>query len=155
MTLEQLRKNLSPEAYEKVTKQLGIKKTSKKSSSVNPTKSVHEPNKVELALFELARSVFGDTVETEQMLVEGRRFRTDVSVKFKEPVVGIKGFAIELDGYRHHGLSITGFKRDREKDRLITLAGYITIRFFASEILKEPLLAKAYLEELRDKYSVQ
>lgn len=46
--------------------------------------------------------------------------------------------AVEVDGWEFHGKHLEGFKRDREKDRALTLAGWRVLRFYASEITKAP-----------------
>lgn len=130
----QVKKKLNqPKSYNKKlskNNQIGLK-----NNTSNQLKK-DDKNKAENALFEMVSHVFqGYNIVKEAKLVEGRRYRTDVTVMLDGSSL-IKGIALELDGYRHHGLSISGFKRDREKDRLVTLSGYLTFRFFASEVLK-------------------
>ena len=60
----------------------------------------------------------------------GRRYVLDIS--FKDMKLGL-----EVDGWEFHGKNIKNFKRDRQKDRLLMLAGWRVLRFFASEINHE------------------
>jgi|AntRauTorcE11898_2_1112593.scaffolds.fasta_scaffold02811_3 hypothetical protein len=62
--------------------------------------------------------------------VPGRRYVLDIS--FKDMKLGL-----EVDGWEFHGKNIKNFKRDRQKDRLLMLAGWRVLRFFASEINHE------------------
>lgn len=112
-------------------------------------------NVAEDRLFSLVKKVFCDGFEVarEVKLVPGRRYSSDVVAKpIKKTPALISGLAFELDGYRHHGLSLTGFKRDREKDRLVLLNGFVTVRFFASEVLKNESGVISVLEELKVRY---
>ena len=61
------------------------------------------------------------------------------------------GLLFEVDGYRHHGLSKTGFKRDREKDRLAILHGFVVIRFFHSELIGDTESVREYLHSIKKK----
>jgi len=63
--------------------------------------------------------------------VPGRRFRLDVGF----PHVRL---AVECDGWAWHGRHKGDFKRDRERDRALLLAGWRVLRFFASEIRQSP-----------------
>lgn len=118
-----------------------VKKTSPGVKAAQGSKkqkpSIVESNPAEERLLYLVKKVFiKQLVQTEKMVVEGRKFRSDIVVFFSEiDKTSLNGLCVEIDGYRHHGLSKSGFKRDREKDRLTLLSGYVTMRFFASEIL--------------------
>lgn len=59
-----------------------------------------------------------------------RRFELD----FADPVLKL---GIEVDGWQYHGKHKAGYARDREKDRLLTLAGWRVLRYTASEIMQE------------------
>lgn len=63
--------------------------------------------------------------------VPGRRFRLDVGF----PDIRL---AVECDGWAWHGRHKSDFKRDRERDRALLLAGWRVLRFFASEIRRTP-----------------
>lgn len=106
------------------------KKTTKKAKVISPGEEI---------LFQLVKQVFQDEtmykIQREAKVVENRRYRTDIAIYFLNSTEKFKGYCIEIDGWMHHGFSKVGFKRDREKDRLTLLSGFITVRFFASEIL--------------------
>lgn len=59
--------------------------------------------------------------------VPGRRYSIDIAFP-------LHNLAIECDGWEYHGKHLKDFKRDREKDRALTLNGWRTLRYFASEI---------------------
>lgn len=59
--------------------------------------------------------------------VKGRKYSIDIA--FPEHKL-----AIECDGWEFHGKHLKGFKRDRQKDRSLTLNGWRILRYFASEI---------------------
>ncbi len=90
---------------------------------------------IEDKLITLFREVFEPdyTVKVQQRLIpkddsgKMRLFAVDVYVEELK-------LAGELDGYRNHGLSLSGFKRDRIKDRLLMLQGIEVVRFYASEV---------------------
>lgn len=63
-------------------------------------------------------------------VVPGRRYSLDIA--FREIQLGL-----EMDGWEWHGKNIKNFKRDRQKDRLLLLAGWRVLRFFASEVNDE------------------
>lgn len=58
--------------------------------------------------------------------VPRRRFRLDIAYPWH-------GVAIESDGWNWHGRYLGDFKRDRERDRLLTLSGWRVLRFYAHE----------------------
>lgn len=53
-------------------------------------------------------------------VVPGRKFEADIALPNYKT-------AIEMDGYRHHGLSKSGFKRDRQKWLLFAESGWLVI----------------------------
>jgi hypothetical protein len=53
-------------------------------------------------------------------VVLGRKFEADIALPNYKT-------AIEMDGYRHHGLSKSGFKRDRQKWLLFAESGWLVI----------------------------
>lgn len=67
---------------------------------------------------------------------------------------GINGLLFELDGYRSHGLSKAGFKSDRENDRLTLLGGFLTFRFYATEILSGKKKGEHldYLSQIKEQF---
>lgn len=63
--------------------------------------------------------------------VEGRRFRLDIGFAAAR-------LAVEVDGFAYHGKHLGDFKRDRERQNLLTVAGWRILRFTASDIRKTP-----------------
>lgn len=61
--------------------------------------------------------------------VPGRKFEIDIA--FIE-----KKLAVEMDGWQFHGKFLADFKRDREKDKLLTLQGWRMLRFTAEDVNK-------------------
>lgn len=57
--------------------------------------------------------------------------------------------AAEIDGWEFHGKYLSGFKRDREKDRLLTLAGWRVLRFTAAEINQQIDLCLDHIAQVR------
>jgi hypothetical protein len=53
-------------------------------------------------------------------IVPGRKYEADIALPNYKMV-------IEMDGYRHHGLSKSGFKRDREKWLFLSESGWLVI----------------------------
>lgn len=102
----------------------------------NPPKArAHKPkhgkeNRIQAKLYQAILARFPDAVSEFQGAVPGRRFSLDIALPTHR-------IAIEMDGYRSHGLSIHGFKRDRLRDRLLTLHGWRVLRFFAQEVIND------------------
>lgn len=59
--------------------------------------------------------------------VPGRRFRLDIGFPFER-------LAVEVDGFAHHGKFLADFKRDRERQNELVIAGWRVLRFSAGEI---------------------
>lgn len=59
--------------------------------------------------------------------VPGRRFRIDIAF----PDIKL---AIEVDGWQWHGKHKNDFKKDRERQNLLTLHGWRILRFTAGDI---------------------
>lgn len=92
------------------------------------TKSPEHPE-FKLGLF--VEQVFKHEAVTRGLMplkeISGRRFQLDVAVERLK-------ICFELDGYSHHGLSKKGFAKDRERDRLLMLAGWRVFRFTAKQV---------------------
>lgn len=82
-------------------------------------------------LWQLVRSAYPDAEQDKRGLVPGRRFEADIVIERLKLV-------IEIDGWAFHGRFKKDFIRDRQKDRLLLINGYRTIRVTAGEILKQP-----------------
>lgn len=63
--------------------------------------------------------------------VEGRKFRIDIGFAAAR-------LAVEVDGFAYHGKHLGDFKRDRERQNLLTVAGWRILRFTAADIRQTP-----------------
>ena len=66
-------------------------------------------------------------------LVPCRGYRVDVAVKRDQTML-----AMEIDGLEFHGRTQAQFARDYLRARRLLLAGYIVIRFTATEAMSQP-----------------
>jgi very-short-patch-repair endonuclease len=66
-------------------------------------------------------------VDEFENAVPGRKFRIDIAFPNQ-------WLAIEMDGWQYHGKYLADFKRDREKQNLLTLNGWRILRFTASDV---------------------
>ena len=74
-----------------------------------------------------------------------RKYRIDIA--FPEIML-----AIEVDGFNHHGKFLADFKRDRERQILLTLNGWRILRFSAGAIRQDVEHCLAMIESSRDKF---
>ena len=72
-------------------------------------------------------------------MVPDRRFRIDIAFVRD-------GLAVEVDGFAHHGKFLKDFKRDRERQNLLTLVGWRILRFSAGEVRKDLLGCLSMIE---------
>lgn len=79
-------------------------------------------------LYEGLKKAIPEVVAEYGGAVPGRKFRLDCAI----PAIRL---GIELDGWEWHGRHLNDFKRDRERDRLLTLEGWRLLRFTASEVM--------------------
>lgn len=89
---------------------------------------------VKLAWPNLATSEYKDSIPN-------RKFTLDIAF------VDIKA-ACEVDGWNFHGRFKAGFHRDREKDKLLMLNGWKTIRFTAKEINADGIGCLRIIEQI-------
>lgn len=83
-------------------------------------------------MYAVLRSRYGDLVQRDYVgAVPGRRYEVDVAH------LGWR-MGIETDGYRHHGLSKSGWARDRTKDRWLLLNGWLVVRVTNREAMRQP-----------------
>lgn len=68
--------------------------------------------------------------EREYPVLPGRRFRADIAFPGANLVV-------EVDGWQHHGRFLRDFRKDRERQNLLTLAGWRILRIPAGDILMD------------------
>ncbi|HDK03330.1 MAG TPA: DUF559 domain-containing protein [Rhizobiales bacterium] len=88
------------------------------------------PDAPQARLLRIVRSVYPEAVSEFRPISE-RRFRADVAIPQAR-------LLIECDGWEHHGRYKADFTRDRERDRVLVLAGWRVLRFTAGEIRKIP-----------------
>ena len=93
-------------------------------------KSKKEESPIEEKLNSALSEEFPGKFERELKFHPARRFRLDFAF------TSLK-IAIEVDGYRSHGLSLSGFKRDRVKRNLLAVDGWIVLSFYADQIFNE------------------
>ncbi len=62
--------------------------------------------------------------------VPGRRYRLDFAI----PEIKL---AIEIDGYRSHGLSIRGFHKDRVRNNLLVVNGWRILHFSIRDLTQD------------------
>ncbi|MBU2722826.1 DUF559 domain-containing protein [Acidithiobacillus ferridurans] len=60
--------------------------------------------------------------------LQGRKIAVDYALLGDFPI------AIEIDGYRPHGLSLKGFQNDRQRQNLLVMAGWRVLRFTIRDI---------------------
>lgn len=61
--------------------------------------------------------------------IPGRRFRLDIALEQER-------ICVEVDGWQHHGRTLSGFKKDREKQNLLTQHNWKILRFTAGDIYR-------------------
>jgi len=137
---------MSLEEYRKtVLKQTSGLAKSRQAQSQRDRKT-DDPNHPESKLAYFVETVFnGENVVRNLMPLKettGRRFRLDVAVARLK-------VCFELDGYSHHGLSKKGFTKDRERDRLLMLAGWRVFRFTAKQINQDGYGTIEILKEIK------
>jgi very-short-patch-repair endonuclease len=62
--------------------------------------------------------------------IPGRRFSLDIAFISQK-------LCIEIDGWEFHGKYLSSFKKDREKQNLLTMQGWSILRFFPEEIFNK------------------
>lgn len=73
-------------------------------------------------------AVYGERAVWEfKGAVPGRRFRCDIAIPDRS-------LLLEIDGWRHHGKTLSAFKSDRRKQNLLAKHGWYVLRFFRAEI---------------------
>lgn len=77
----------------------------------------------------------GDAVFELTGVIPGKQYRFDAAIVSRRVL-------IELDGFRDHGMSLKGFKRDRIKSLLATVQGWHVIHITTEIVKKESSLLK-------------
>lgn len=102
--------------------------------------SADNASPAEEELLRLCEQRWGERVCAQYRPIPGRRFSVDVAF----PDVQL---AVECDGWQYHGRFLKDFKRDRDKDRVMLLAGWRVLRLTAGEIRQEPEAALAAIAD--------
>lgn len=66
-------------------------------------------------------------IEAEHSPINGRKIRIDFALVPER-------IAIEIDGYRPHGLSKKGFANDRQRQNLLVIAGWQVLRYTIRDV---------------------
>ncbi|MHB1641337.1 MAG: DUF559 domain-containing protein [Acidithiobacillus sp.] len=77
-------------------------------------------------------------IEAKHSPIHGRKIRIDYALVAER-------VAIEIDGYRPHGLSKKGFASDRQRQNLLVIAGWQVLRYTIRDIR---LRAQECIEEI-------
>lgn len=100
----------------------------KRSSGVDKRLSTQSPSQDMLA--RLLRPIYGSRIqENYRGAIPNRRFEIDMALPDIQ-------FGIEVDGWQYHGKYKDSFLRDREKDWLAHLAGWLIVRVAHRRIVK-------------------
>lgn len=81
-------------------------------------------------LWDAVKIRWPEAVRELEHVVPGRKFRLDIGFLQER-------LAIEVDGFAHHGKRLADFKRDRERQNELVIAGWKVLRFSAGEIRKD------------------
>lgn len=90
-------------------------------------RTASQPSPIQQRLWQAVQTHWPEAEAEYRDAVPGRRFTLDIAFPAHK-------LAIEVDGWQYHGKYKRDFQRDREKDRLLLLAGWRVMRFFAAEI---------------------
>ncbi|WP_051984969.1 DUF559 domain-containing protein [Acidithiobacillus ferrivorans] len=82
-------------------------------------------------------------IEAEHSPLNGRRIRIDFALVAER-------IAIEIDGYRPHGLSKKGFANDRQRQNLLVIDGWQVLRYTIRDIRLRTHECIEEIERLRD-----
>lgn len=82
-------------------------------------------------------------IEAEYTPINGRRIRIDFALVPER-------IAIEIDGYRPHGLSKKGFANDRQRQNLLVINGWQVLRYTIRDIRLRPHECLEEIERLRN-----
>lgn len=124
-------------AHQKRIKQLsdGEVKALAKATKV-PQCSVIPPVEPQIILWQALVRIYGrvdnggEIAWEQRNAIPGRRYRIDIAIPQHK-------ISIECNGYRHHGLSKDGFKRDHQKQNLLVINGWTPLIFYAQQIKEE------------------
>lgn len=73
---------------------------------------------------------FGEVIYELRDIIPGRKFEADIALPNYKVV-------IEMDGWKDHGKSLAGFKRDREKWLLFATHGWLVIPISREQIVND------------------
>lgn len=80
----------------------------------------------------------GRAVWEMESVIPGRNFRVDIAFPDER-------LLIEFDGYQHHGISKKGFKNDRDRQNIFTIAGWRPLRYYVERVSSD---LEGVLEEI-------
>lgn len=133
--------------YRKLILEIDASKAKMKGTAQRKRDSnVNSENHPERILLSICQKVFGEQIRKTRPL-SNRKFEIDAADERLK-------LGFELDGYRYHGLSKSGFHRDREKDRLLTLAGWRIFRFSAKQVKNDPWGVEIQLREIKSNFDI-
>jgi len=112
-----------------------------------PPKNAGNHKKVNLVTQQIQAASMPQEVLTRQLQLDPRTSQYEWALDYSNAVPGRKfeidcalvtyRCAIEVDGWRNHGSTKEAFNRDREKDYLLSLQGWVVLRIPAGLIHKD------------------
>jgi very-short-patch-repair endonuclease len=134
LSLLQIKQALGEKAYQQAKAQIKKAAPAKNSPAAKLAK-LRKITPAEEALYALLVEVFEPQylIEREVCLCKavGRAWRSDFVIKELR-------VSIEIDGWQYHGKHLESFKNDRDKSFEVFLQGYVELRIYASQAMKEP-----------------
>lgn len=70
---------------------------------------------------------WGSRAVSEYSPIPGRRFRIDLAFPAER-------LAVEVDGWQYHGKTLSGFRTDRDRQNILTMAGWRFLRIPAGDV---------------------
>ena len=114
-----------------------------KGSSAKKTSATSEMSPIQKLLWLAVKQTFPDAVSELENVIPGRDFRLDIAFpSLPQPLY------VEVDGFQHHR-SLKAFHHDRERQNLLTEAGWMCLRYTAKDIHKNLPLCLDQIERTR------
>lgn len=115
-------------------KQLGIDKVSTHTLSEKQVRnkallkqSAKRGQEPQLILSHACKARWPECVEEYKGAIPGRKFRLDIAFPHHK-------LCLEFDGWQWHGKYLEDFKKDRERQNLLTIHGWRILRFTATDV---------------------